>query len=110
MFANSNRGAWNFLTPFSENSQQWGSSPIFDRNTQESMSAGMHEMSTSPQIMTKINGLSQKIDAFMAPEPYPHHPFSICATCSSPTHPTQSCPYNASYPKSIEDLHPFQNF
>ena len=46
----------------------------------------------------------------MASEPYPHHPFTFCATCSSPTHPTQSYPYNASYPEPIENLHTFQNF
>ena len=110
MFGDSNTEAWHFPSPLSENSQQWGSSFRFDRDPQKSISARMHEMSTSPQMMAKIDGLSQKIDAFMASEPYPHHPFTFCVTCSSPTHPTQSCPYNASYPEPIEDLHTFQNF
>ena len=110
MFGNSNIGTWDFLTPFSENSQQWGTSPRFNRNTQESMSTGMYEMSTSPQIMAKIDGLYQKIDAFTASEPYPHHPLTFCATCSSPTHPTHSCPYNVPYPEFREDQNSLQNF
>ena len=47
--------------------------------------------------MTKIHGLYQKLDAFMTSGPHHHYP-------------TQSCLYNASYSKLIEDLNAFQNF
>ena len=60
--------------------------------------------------MTKIDRLYQKINAFTTSEPYPHHPFTFCVTCSSPTHPTQACPYNASNLEYREDLNTFQNF
>ena len=110
MMYNNDIGVWDFPAQFSENSQQWGSSLRFDRNTQESMTPGMYEMSPSPQIMDKINGLCQKIDALTASEPYPQHPFMFCGICSNPTHPTYSCPYNTPYHELREDPNTIQNF
>ena len=65
---------------YNENSQQWGSSFECNRNPHE-------------PIMTKIDGLYHKLDAFMMSGPHYYYP-------------TQSYSYEASYPEPIED----QNF
>ena len=61
--------------------------------------------------MTKVDELSQKLDAFMTFVP-PHHHYlpTFCAICSSSAHSTHSCPCNASYLVPVEDLNAFQNF
>ena len=70
----------------------------------------MYELNTSPQLMAKLDGLSQKLDSFMASGSHQQHSSAVCAICSSSTHPTQSCPSSASYPELIEDLNAIQNF
>ena len=82
---------------YNENSQQWGSSFEFNINPQEPI--------TSPHIMTKVDELSQKIDAFMKFGQHHHLP-TFCAICSNSDHSTHSCPYNTSFPEFRED----QNF
>jgi len=103
--------AWDFFKNLSENSQQWGSSSRFDRNSYESKRAGMYELNTSPQLMAKLDGISQKLEAFISTSTsHSSIPSSICAICSSHTHSTQHCPSSASYPELIEDLNAIQNF
>ena len=81
--------AWEFFEHLSENSQQWGSSSRLERNPQDSRRVGMFEVNSSPQLMAKLDGLSQKIDAFMASGAHSfQNPSTICAICSSPAHPT----------------------
>ena len=61
--------------------------------------------------MAKLDGLSQKLDDFIASGAHSsHNPSNICAIYSSPAHPTQSCPSSASYLELIEDLNVIQNF
>ena len=74
---------------YNENSQQWGSSFEFNINPQEPI--------TSPHIMTKVDGLYHKLDAFMMTGPHHHYP-------------TQSYSYEASYLEPVEDLNAYQNF
>ena len=101
---------WDFFETLSKNSQQWGSPSTFNRNPQEPKKVGMYELNTPPQLMAKLDGLSQKLDAFMASGSHQQHSSAVCAICSSSTHPTQSCPSSASYPELIEDLNAIQNF
>ena len=103
--------AWDFFETLSENSQQCGSTSSVDKNSQDSKRAGMYELNSSPHLMAKIDGLYQKLDAFMSSStPHSSNPSNLCAICSSHTHTTQTCPSSASYPELIEDLNAIQNF